>query len=80
MPHVVVKLWPGKSPGQKQALSNAIVEAVRRELGYGEESVSVGFVEVKANDWMREVYQPDMQRGWESLTKEPGYGPGRSSG
>jgi 4-oxalocrotonate tautomerase len=41
MPHVTVKLWPGKSEQQKARLSVGIVKDVMNVLNYGEESVSV---------------------------------------
>ena len=75
MPHVIVKLWPGKTQAQKQALSDAIVRDIAATLGYGEESVSVGFEEVAAADWLAEVYGPDIRDRWASLIKQPGYGP-----
>lgn len=82
MPHVIVKLWPGKSQAQKQALSDAIVRDVANTLGYGDESVSVGFEEVPSAEWSAKVYGPDIQDRWATLTKQPGYGPGmaRQSG
>ena len=46
MPHVIVKLWPGKSAEQKRRLSDAIVRDVTSILNYGDESVSVAFEEV----------------------------------
>jgi 4-oxalocrotonate tautomerase len=75
MPHVVVKLWPGKSEAQKQALSDAIVRDVTGILHYGDESVSVCFEEVAAADWQAQVYGPDIEDRWDTLTKRPGYGP-----
>jgi 4-oxalocrotonate tautomerase len=75
MPHVIVKLWPGKSEEQKRRLSNAIVEDVTNILNYGDESVSVAFEEVSANEWSARVYEPDIRSKWDTLTKEPGYGP-----
>jgi phenylpyruvate tautomerase PptA (4-oxalocrotonate tautomerase family) len=39
MPHVIVKLWPGKSERQKQRLADAIAQDVMTILQYGEESV-----------------------------------------
>lgn len=77
MPHVIVKLWPGKSARQKAALTRDIVEAVTRDLAYGEESVSVAFEEVPADEWMDRVYGPDISDRWDKLTKKPGYGPRR---
>jgi 4-oxalocrotonate tautomerase len=73
MPHVIVKLWPGKSEDQKQRLSNAIVRDVTSILNYGDESVSVAFEEVAAADWKNKVYDPDIVGRRHQLTKEPGY-------
>jgi 4-oxalocrotonate tautomerase len=74
MPHVIVKLWPGKSTEQKRRLSDAITSDVRSILDYGDESVSVGFEEVAPQDWTDQVFEPDILGKWDSLTKEPGYG------
>jgi 4-oxalocrotonate tautomerase len=41
MPHVIVKLWPGKSEKQKRELAERITKDVMDVLDYGEESVSV---------------------------------------
>ena len=51
MPHIIVKLWPGKSIKQKQMLSDAIVRDVTSILDYGDESVSVAFEEVSPREW-----------------------------
>jgi 4-oxalocrotonate tautomerase len=75
MPHVIVKLWPGKSDDQKRRLTDAIVRDVTSVLNYGEESVSVAFEEVPASDWKAKVYEPDIAGRWDRLTKEPGYDP-----
>ena len=75
MPHVVVKLWPGKSEQQKARLTEAIVNDVMNVLNYGEESVSVAIEEVKPEDWAEKVYKPDIQNKWEELYKKPGYDP-----
>ena len=73
MPHVIVKLWPGKSEGQKKRLAERITEAVMEELHYGEESVSVAFEEVRSRDWAEKVYKPDIVGQPEKLYKKPGY-------
>jgi 4-oxalocrotonate tautomerase len=75
MPHVVVKLWPGKSEQQKMRLADAITKDVMAVLQYGEESVSVAFEEVAPQDWTEEVYKPDIQAKWDKLYKKPGYIP-----
>jgi 4-oxalocrotonate tautomerase len=73
MPHVIVKLWPGKSEQQKRRLAEAISNAVMDILHYGEESVSVAFHEVEARKWAEEVYRPDIQQNRDKLYKKPGY-------
>ena len=73
MPHVIVKLWPGKSENQKTRLAEAITKDVMEILHYGDESVSVSMEEVKSQDWLEQVYKPDIQNKWEKLYKKPGY-------
>lgn len=73
MPHVIVKLWPGKSEEQKVRLAERISQAVMDVFDYGEESVSVAMEEVKSTDWARQVYQPDIEAKWDKLYKKPGY-------
>jgi 4-oxalocrotonate tautomerase len=73
MPHVIVKLWPGKSEEQKVRLTEEIVKEVTKVLNYGEESVSVAIEEVEPQDWAEKVYQPDIVNNSEKLYKKPGY-------
>jgi 4-oxalocrotonate tautomerase len=73
MPHVIVKLWPGKSEKQKNRLAAAIAKNVMDVLGYGEESVSVSMEEVEAREWAEKVYKPDIANKRELLYKQPGY-------
>ena len=73
MPHVIVKLWPGKSEQQKARLADKIAEGVMEVLNYGEESVSVGFEEIQSQDWRQKVYKPDIQDNWDKVYKKPGY-------
>jgi 4-oxalocrotonate tautomerase len=73
MPHVIVKLWPGKSEQQKKKLAEEITRVVMSTLHYGDESVSVGFEEVPANEWMAKVYEPDIRSKPDTIYKKPGY-------
>ena len=75
MPHIIVKLWPGKSEAQKKELAERITKDVMSVSKYGEESVSVAMEEVSSREWMKKVYKPDIQEKWETLYKEPGYDP-----
>ena len=73
MPHVIVKLCPGKSEEQKNRLAEAITKNVMDILNYGEESVSVAMEEIKLGDWVAKVYRPDIKNKPDNLYKKPGY-------
>ena len=73
MPHVIVKLWPGKSEQQKTRLAEKITKDVMEVLNYGDESVSVAMEEIKPQDWADKVYKPEIVNNPEKLYKKPGY-------
>ena len=73
MPHVIVKLWPGRSEQQKKQLADAIVKDVVAITGSGEESVSISIEEIKPEDWAEKVYKPDILNKQDKLYKKPGY-------
>ena len=73
MPHVIVKLWPGKSEQQKRRLAEAITRDVATVLDYGDESVSVALEEVSPAEWAEKVYRPDIVDKAATLYKKPGY-------
>ncbi|MEW6705961.1 MAG: tautomerase family protein [Pseudomonadota bacterium] len=75
MPHVVVKLWPGPSESQKAELAQAIAEALKNTIGSADKSISVAIEEVVSEDWMTQVYHPEIAPRLASLYKKPGYGP-----
>lgn len=73
MPHVLVKLWPGRPEKQKKRLADAITRDVMEVLDYGEESVSVALEEIPAAEWAEKVYRPDIVQSPAKLYKKPGY-------
>lgn len=72
-PHVIVKLYPGRSEEQKIRLAEAIVKNVVAIIRCGEESVSVAIEEIKPEDWAEKVYKPDILNAPGKLYKKPGY-------
>ena len=75
MPHVIVKLYPGRSEEQKLKLTDEIVKAVVTIAKCEEKSVSVAFEEIEKEDWAKKVYKTDILDKKDSLYKEPGYNP-----
>jgi 4-carboxymuconolactone decarboxylase len=77
MPHVIVKLYAGKSEQQKMRLAEAVTKAVTATLNYGDESVSVAIEDVSPERWAEDVYKPDILGNPDKIYKKPGYDPFR---
>ena len=75
MPHVIVKLYPGRSEQQKKLLAEEIVKDVVAIVKCEEKSVSVAFEEIEPADWLEKVYKPDILDNRDTLYKKPGYNP-----
>jgi len=75
MPHVIVKLYPGRSEEQKKLIADEIVNSIVTIAKCGQKSVSVAFEEIEASAWPDKVYKPDILDKKENLIIEPGYNP-----
>lgn len=72
MPHIVVKMFPGRTPEQKAELAQALAETMVR-LGTPENAISVGIEDVAARDWMDQVGKPEIAGKPDTIFKNPGY-------
>ncbi|MDD5338585.1 MAG: tautomerase family protein [Dehalococcoidales bacterium] len=75
MPHVIIKMHPGRTAEQKSELVTAIVKSVTEIVKCEEKSVSVAIEEVSPEDWAEKVYKPDILQKEKTLLKKPGYNP-----
>ncbi len=75
MPHIIVKLYPGRSEQQKTQLVETIAKDVVAIIRCEEKSVSVAIEEIKPEEWVETVYKPDILNKQETLYKKPGYNP-----
>lgn len=75
MPHVIVKMYPGRSEQVKNRLVREIVKNVVAIAMCEEKSVSVAIEEIEPADWPEKVYKPDILDRRDILYKEPGYNP-----
>jgi 4-oxalocrotonate tautomerase len=75
MPHVIVKLYPGRTEEQKKRLAEEIAKDVVTIAKCEEQSVSVAFEEIDHEDWAEKVYRPDILNNESKLYKKPGYNP-----
>lgn len=61
MPHVVVKLWPGRDDEIKANLAKKIAHVVVQELKVDIDDVSVAIEEVNRSDWGEQVYKREIK-------------------
>ena len=75
MPHIIIKLYPGRSEEQKTRLANEIVKNVVEIAQCEKRVVSVAFEEIDKNEWPEKVYKPDIMDKKDNLYIKPGYNP-----
>jgi 4-oxalocrotonate tautomerase len=73
VPHVSIKLYPGRTPEQKRALTERIVSVMGETIGAKPEHISVAFEEVAPEEWDERVVKPDIADKMDRITKLPGY-------
>jgi len=73
MPHIIVKMYPGRTEDQKVELTARIVDAVIDTLNVGTNTISVGIEEVSPEEWDEAVYKPDILGKEDCLYKKPGH-------
>ena len=77
MPHVIIKMYAGKSDVQKNMIAEEVTKAIMKTTGHGEDAVSVSIEDVAPADWTEKVYKPDIIGKPDYLYKKPGYNPVR---
>ncbi|MBN9272927.1 MAG: 4-oxalocrotonate tautomerase [Mesorhizobium sp. SCN 65-12] len=75
MPHIIVKLYAGRSEQQKAEIAEAVAQALMASAGSAERSISVAIEDVAPEDWADKVYKPDILDKPDQLYKKPGYRP-----
>ena len=73
MPHIIVKLWPGRTIEQKTALCDKITEALKTSIDATDDSISIAIEEIPKEKWKELVYDTEITGKEELLYKKPGY-------
>lgn len=73
MPHVIVKMFSGRTEDDKKKLAERVTLAVMNTLGASENSISVAIEDVSPSDWSSKVFDPDITDNAGNLYKKPGY-------
>ncbi|MBN1695431.1 tautomerase family protein [candidate division WOR-3 bacterium] len=75
MPHVIIKMYPGRSDEQKSKLTEAVTRSVVDIAKTSEEHVSIDIQEINPEDWAETVYRKEILPKLDELAKKPGYNP-----
>lgn len=75
MPHIVVKMYAGRTDADKVRLAEALTKAMIETLGSSEKSISVAIEDVKPENWGAQVYRPEIAAKLDTIFKAPGYDP-----
>jgi 4-oxalocrotonate tautomerase len=75
MPHIIIKMYPGRTAEQKEKMAAAITESVTSIVNCEAKSVSIAIEEVKPEEWAEKVYKPEILEKENTLVKKPGYNP-----
>ena len=73
MPHVAIKLFPGKTEEQKTKLAEEIRQSLLTVFKSSDASISIAFEECDPKDWLETVYKPEIEAKQDKLYKKPGY-------
>ena len=61
MPHIIVKLWPGRNDEIKSKLAKKIAGSVAEELNVDMGDVSVAIEEIPREEWEEKVYKAEIK-------------------
>ncbi len=61
MPHIIVKLWPGRNDESKSKLAKRIAISVAEELNVDMGDVSVAIEEVPREEWGEKIYKAEIK-------------------
>lgn len=71
MPHIIVKLWPGRTEEQKKQLVKKLIEALKSSINVPNSSISISIEEIPKEKWNDEVYKPYIVEKKHLLYKKP---------
>jgi len=74
MPHIIVKIV-GQSEEDKKIIAAALTDTLSKTLGISDDFISLSIEDVLKDNWMEDVYKPEIIEKPNNLYKKPGYDP-----
>lgn len=61
MPHVIIKMYAGRTPEQKRAVACAVGDAMIQSLGAKDTGLTVDIQDIPKEEWEEKVVSRDIQ-------------------
>ncbi|MFS2221417.1 tautomerase family protein [Pantoea sp. B65] len=74
MPHIIVKIV-GQSEENKKIIAAALTDTLSKTLGISDDFISLSIEDVLKENWVEDVYKPEIIGKPNNLYKTPGYDP-----
>jgi len=75
MPHIVVKMYKGRTDEQKQKMCDAVSSALIESINCSDDHISIAIEEYDKEAWGKEVFYPEIMKNVDKLHKKPNYKP-----
>ncbi|EAM2837746.1 4-oxalocrotonate tautomerase [Salmonella enterica] len=74
MPHIIVKIV-GQTEDKKKMIAKALTDTLSKSLGISDKFISLSIEDILKEDWVEDVYKPEIIGKSNNLYKKPGYDP-----
>lgn len=74
MPHIIVKIV-GQSEEHKKMIAEALTDTLSKSLSISDEFISLSIEDILKEEWVEDVYKPEIIGKPDNLYKKPGYDP-----
>lgn len=74
MPHIIVKIVD-QSEENKKMIAEALTDTLSKSLSISEEFISLSIEDILKEEWVEDVYKPEIMGKPDNLYKKPGYDP-----
>lgn len=71
MPHIIVKMYPGRTKEQKEQLAKGIFDAALKAISCPPDVISVAVEEISPDKWQEEVVIPLIEGKADTVVIKP---------
>ena len=71
MPHITIKMYPGRTEDQKKELTQKVADATINAINCDPKHTSVAIEEIEKENWEEQVHKPEILGKKEIIYREP---------